>query len=171
MILLSRGGVPWPRGPCFFVRTGGSIGMGVHWHGRGGGGAYKGHVTCIQVSVSLLKQESSNSHPSEPYHCSTSPHAIAPSSHVGTHAQHTDAHLSASTTVRKTRSTHKLLHQVHQVHSSSWERAGHSSIKASVIEKGTHGWGAMLVTWVSRVFFQLHSSLVATDTCNLLYGA
>ena len=32
MFLLSRGGVHWQGGPCFFFREGGSIGMGGGWY-------------------------------------------------------------------------------------------------------------------------------------------
>ena len=38
MFLLSRGGVHWQGGPCFFFREGGSIGMG------GGGGVGTGSL-------------------------------------------------------------------------------------------------------------------------------
>ena len=56
MFLLSRGGVHWQGGPCFFFREGGSIGMGgpLAWGGggmRASGNVSGGHYPHTNVTI------------------------------------------------------------------------------------------------------------------------
>ena len=58
MFLLSRGGVHWQGGPCFFFREGGSIGMGgpLAW---GGGWYHKYLRRLLQNAQHKCAQNSS----------------------------------------------------------------------------------------------------------------